>query len=423
MQIDLKELFATLAVGIFFIFGFEFIILNFFGKSFFIEIFKDAEKETHKYVIAGVMLTLCFIFGMVMEDISNKFVDEDHYLAKRGIITPDDNLKFEVFFGEDIHNSDTEDFVKKLKESDFVQKAARHDLLRRFGEKESIEFENYIESLWTNPQNQTFEKYLDQQYKDENAFNKATAEDKLKNVVLKFYYNAKSEVYQNQSYYDELKRIQQRIDFSRAMVAISFFLMNVIVLILLFKIMLILVIIILKSTSLKIRYKKAGYKILLIGILKDAGKDKETLKRLTDFQETVFTTPNVRWVRLAVAMAILFAIFCIANFAYSTEEKQFNKRTFGYYLASKINAADKTDVKSRIGEYPLGTEKGKITTVGNIGDDEFVNITEKSQPDSFVVSTVFKNDKVIVLEKGAEWSKVRRDDKIGYIPSKYLLSN
>lgn len=331
MQLDLKELAATLAIGAFFFFGVEFIFLNFFGRGPMTKIFQDFDKSVHQYVIGAVIITLCFIFGMVIEDASNKFVDDDTWLVTAELLHSDENIKYNVFFEKQISLSETEEFRDAVRKSVFVQKACKNNLFKDLGNDDENKFVEYLKKLKNPDYQATFAEYLNS--------DETTARDKLKNVAKNFYYNAKNAVYRNQTYYDELKKIQLRIDFSRAMVAVASFLMTIIILV-------------------------AGFKILLNLVISIASSldDRSVIyKQLYKFRKNLFATPVLRWRRLLIAGLLLCSIFGLALFAYSTEEGEFNKRTFGYYISLTVDPTPNT--KTEPATLKCNTEeKGDVKT-------------------------------------------------------------
>lgn len=407
MEVDLKELIATLAVGIFFIVGIQRIFYNFFGLHLFTESLRDTyesaslksnkiilikhvqvdakpdetDNPLQQYVIGGVLLSLCFIFGMIIEDFSNVLVDDDGFpFNKLVFLSADDEIKSNVFFGEDINKAGEEIFVKESKKSDFVTAALTYNLLHETSEKNVREFTNYMNNLQATNTIQTFKEYLKASGKYEvHEDIDAIAKKKLKDIARNLYYDAKGEVYRNQFYYDELKRIQQRIDFSRSMVFISVLLL-----------------------ALTIIFTIAKLFLPALWVKKR------------------FRTEEINWKKFIAAVITLLIIYFFAQITYTEEEEQYNKRIFGYYKSLKSDAAEKLGIKSQSEDPTFGIEEGKPAIVANIADSEYVKLMEKAQTDSLVIISLFKGDKVTILGPCNEWSKVRYKLKIGYIYSKYL---
>jgi hypothetical protein len=319
MEFDLKELAATLTIGAFFVFGFEFIILNFFGKSISGKIFNNLGDESRKYVMGAVIVTFCFIFGMGLEDVSNKFVDDDSWLSILPFINSDDEIKYQVFF----YKNEPKDFEK----SPFITKALFKNLISAPYQEESSNLENYFWSV--------------KKAKESNAALPETPDkEKVKNVIKRFYYDAKNEVYKTINYYDELKKIQMRIDFSRSMLAVVSFLISVISVTMMFKIPLICIVGKYKRELMpyllkikQIRNRKGRTRLLNVLRLKN-----KKFYRLNNIRKKWFAKPYLRWKRVLITYAILLSIYGLSAFAYASEEAEYDKRVYGYYLSIKVNS-------------------------------------------------------------------------------------
>ena len=119
----------------------------------------------------------------------------------------------------------------------------------------------------------------------------------------RLYYLAKNKVYAEDNYYDEMKKIQIRMDFSRSLAMIAFVYFVVAVFMVL---------------------------VLMVGqrkILLRSGTLIAALKRQK--------TGNLL-LRVPVVLLTLFLIYFVAIWAYARESDEFNKRAFGYYSSMQI---------------------------------------------------------------------------------------
>ena len=256
----------------------------------------------------------CFVVGMILEDVSNKFVDDDTGLNKRGILTSDDEIKAIVFFGNDYKHSIHEEPLSYL--------AAKYGLLGRYGGADGAALESHI--------------LVKKQCQPNGArpFQEIQLDERVtRNVAKTFYYNAKSTSYKEASYYNELKKIQMRIDFSRSLIAVS-----VLITLVLFAGLLRTVLELLwnwwrgRTLSTLSRPERTG-KVW-------AERVRDKLEGIPEFRVKLPRRPN--WI--FYFGLTLTVIFFAAKFAYFSEEREFNKRAYGYYIYHKINAENPVSV-------------------------------------------------------------------------------
>jgi hypothetical protein len=298
MDFDLKEIAATLAIGVFLIFGIEFVILSFFGRVVTSKIGK--RLETSQFVIGALVAALCFVTGMIVEDVSNKLVDEKSWLwlPLSVIVEPDHRIKSQIFF--------------EAGNPTFAQQAAKYGLLQEFAGTNGEGVENALIQEICDPEDL---KLLD--LRPIHNFNRDDA-------ALRFYYNAKAGVYQNQSYYDELKRLQMRIDCSRSLIAATLVLTLVVTGLWVGKGVILLLLIPLEKS---------------LGTRPQASRFAEVYNWLRNLRDD-FESPRIRFGRLLMGYCSLILILTSSIFAYKSEEEEFDKRIYGYYLAQMINSKD-----------------------------------------------------------------------------------
>ena len=303
MNFDLTELAATLAIGVFFLVGAAYAQLLSSGKPLGAALSKLS--NTSQYFIAVIMAG-CFVVGMILEDLSNKFVDDDLSLNWGVILVSDDEIKSRVFFGKDYRNN-----IHEAAPLSYL--AAKYGLLGQYGGADGAALESHIlqkkqcQPTGANPQ----------------LFQEVQLDKQVSNNVAKtFYYNAKSITYKDESYYNELKKIQMRIDFSRSLIAVSGLVM-------------LLFIAGLGRTLFKLRRSWLPERWL------SKSKDAQEMPPATLNDQSNSTQNNGRKFqkrRMLEFALILVVIFVAANFAYISEEMEFDKRVYGYYIYDKVNA-------------------------------------------------------------------------------------
>jgi hypothetical protein len=118
--------------------------------------------------------------------------------------------------------------------------------------------------------------------------------------VLRLYYFSKNRVYAEETYYDEMKRIQTRLEFSRSISMIAFL-------------------------------------YFIFALLMVAPAFMVSRRRRADDQQE-----RIRLhVRVPAVLSILFLVFFFSLWAYERESDEFNKRAFGYFSTMLIEGAAK----------------------------------------------------------------------------------
>lgn len=265
MNFNIIELGGTLVVGAYLILGFLLISHIFFETQILERIQKFTQFED--IGLRALLVTIFFATGMLAEDLSNKFVDIDTPLQEINVLPSEQNLRYEALFG-----STDSTKLNKLGETIVLSGLlSMHD--RANGEKIRKSVENAI----------PFEHYQ-------------IDKDDLKSSSSSLYYQAKNITYKEKNYYDELSKIQTRIDFSRSFATISLFL---------------------------------GF-VTIVTFFVKVGKmslyDKGNGIASSDPKVVVYKAGM-----LLISFAVLFGI---GRMAYASEEREFNNRVFGYYYSS-----------------------------------------------------------------------------------------
>ncbi len=305
MDFGIKELGITLMVGFFAMLGFEAILHYFFNRGiigFFPGSRSGFDKPDHTMTLT-VLILLAFSLGLLVEDVSYKYADSEEVpfrtvLAK---ILPD-----EVITGLDLPSEDNDlvmTLVKSLKEPHPIPLA--RDLGREGGLTIADQsHELYVEEVqeWIKQEKPCSpgEKHT------QLCPSRAEVEASLKNL----YYYAKNNVYKDENHYDEMKRIQARLEFSRSISLISFF------------------------------YFIVSLVIGLFLILFYSLKGRKQRKRLLELR-----------VRVPAVLGILFCVYFFSVWAFARETDAFNRRALGYF--STILLYDQRQRELRLKEKGL----------------------------------------------------------------------
>jgi hypothetical protein len=200
MDVNLKDLGATLVTGAYFLLGVAFLACAIFGWDFFF--FLRLGKRLSSAGVTLLMLCLAFGSGMLLEDISNKFVDTGAAkipFLDIPLLPLDEDLRAETLYGKEFmaalpsgKHPGTTAHTDELKIGRLSRRAAELKLLESQGQ-EGIAAQQAVLN------------------KDPNL-----DRGKACDAASRLYYDAKNTVYTVDNYYDELKQIQTRIDFSRS---------------------------------------------------------------------------------------------------------------------------------------------------------------------------------------------------------------
>lgn len=271
MEFDLKAIGVTVFIGAYFLFGLEVLLYLFFSSNLFLTIEKETRFTSRSLIVLA--LTLSFAFGMLIEDISNKFVDKDeplqtYILSLFSSHSSDDEIKLNTLFGK-----------PGTAMTDFASEMSRLGLIKDFGGTYGADVQAVI-------------------IRDQSTQQIERA--KLMAVAKQLYYHAKNRVYREVTYYDELKEIQLRIDFSRSYLAISFLLMPI------------------------------ALMLLIVSIIYWKQKAAPELSADTNVRRRRPST----LVLFAVLTFMYLGISClVGTYAFVSEETEFDNRAYGYFCS------------------------------------------------------------------------------------------
>jgi hypothetical protein len=297
MDFDLKEVGATIILGAYLLFGLEIILYLIFGSNVYLTL-ENSTRFTSRALLS-LSVALCFAFGMLMEDVSDKGDDRDTYMQRiiQGVIPfakTDNQIKFETLYGED------EKELDRLA----AEMASAHLLCNYGGPGGSV-----VEDWVLGKHNlDSFRFLLRKEYR--------TACEVKADVAEQLYYHAKNIVFLQENYYDELKKIQLRIDFARTFLAISTLLAPLTLVL-------------------------AAARGLKLARLMQRGRRSPGIKHLED---KVLRFLALRLLaRTAMITAALVFFSGLAAFSYNAEERQFDMRAYGYF--SSLHASENSAVK------------------------------------------------------------------------------
>jgi hypothetical protein len=327
MDLGIKELGITFLIGAFTILGLELILYYFFNiqlTGFFqgrlgleedLPVNEDNNQNAHKArdgrhdrgeikeqtMKTAVFIGLAFAIGILAEDLSYKYVDsiQTPLKAVPAIILPDELIntldlpsKYDSRVKTLIHDPKGNPHARPL-----AKDLARNGAFSLTDPDHGMKVESWI----MNPQGCK---------STETGIDTCPTLDEITGSVLKLYYHAKNRAYDRENYYDEMKRIQTRLEFSRSisMIAFVYFVLGL---------------------------------LLLIPLFINSRRNRKT-KVTRDERRKIY-------VRVPAVLLILFFVFFFSIWAYERESDEFNKRAFGYYSSMLITEKNKP-AENKIGQ-------------------------------------------------------------------------
>ncbi|ODS34056.1 MAG: hypothetical protein SCARUB_00829 [Candidatus Scalindua rubra] len=270
MDLSFQDFGATLIIGAYVVIGVELLLYIFFGTNLYFRL--EIRNKLTQLSTVGLLIAFCFAIGMLMEGASNVIVDKYKKDKLINTLLPSEkSIRKEVLFKivnkspDKIRNNSlpSEKTVKEIKATSLGLELAKLGLLSRYGGINRKAVERYILSK-----------------KDLIEF-----EEDLGKIASVVYYPAKNRVYREPNYYDELKHIQTKINFTRSFSLVS--------------ILLVLVTIIFAA----VRYPSA---------------------KINNFRKL--------WMVICIVFAFILVHF-IGRFVFKWEEMEFDKRAFGYFIS------------------------------------------------------------------------------------------
>jgi hypothetical protein len=330
MDFELKELGITFIVGSFMILGLEAILYYFFNIQFTgffqsglrltqrtratgksdakINSSEEDESENSKRnevefspqtVKILIFIGMAFGIGVIAEDLSYKYVDSVQTPFKElpsvvSALLPNELDKSLGLPSKE--NSRIKTLIKNFHEKPQTELLAEDLAKQKAFSLLNPETGPKIEGWIINPNRCTPAK---------ESFEGCPSSAEITSSIYSLYYYAKNVVYLKQSYYDEMKKIESRRDFSRSISLIAFVYFTAALLLGLTRVIFLL-----------IRYKPGEFRTNQVRII---------------FKKALFIC------------LVLFGIYFFSMWAYERESDEFNKRAFGYFstmLMAKNNGED-----------------------------------------------------------------------------------
>jgi len=356
VNLDLKELGITFIVGAFTILGFEAILYNFFniqltgffhgklglkrGKSVRVDKADEVktankqlkEESTVQSMKAAVFIGIAFGVGILAEDLSYKYVDNVQTPFRSlpsglNSILPDElNKQLGLPSKESsriktlISNFDTE---KPEVQPLAVELASNKAFATLYYDPDKKLDTGERLDKWILRVNQC--KVSKSAYCDANQIpeSKCTwyddscplldkdspSKEDVKESIYGLYYYAKNRAYLIPTYYDEMRRIETRRDFSRSIALIAYV------------------------------YVIGAF---VLGLIRTA----YILRKYTSSRHKINRRHEI-YRRILPVWLILFCIYFFSMWAYERESSEFNKRAFGYFSAMLIKEKTLTSAKEK----------------------------------------------------------------------------
>ena len=322
MELDLKELGITLLVGAFTILGFEAILHYFFNKGligFFqgklgLDVREPAatnaddtetkgssrrsKAEKEQTLTIAVFITFAFAAGIVFEDLSLKYVDSQQipFRTIPAKLLPASVIdKLDLPSAEDDRVATLIGGVQNPQPNPLARDLATNDAFKLHGSESDAKVQKWILN--------------EQRCKPGDAGADCPTGKEIEDSIKNLYYYAKNTVYAQPQHYDELRRIQDRYEFTRSLSMIAFFYFAVAIVL---------------GTPLFI-WRSFEHK--------KGGSVDNRLHELRGHIPVVVTT--------------LLLVYFLSLWAFARESDAFNRRAFGYLSTMLISEKHQRDQAAR----------------------------------------------------------------------------
>jgi hypothetical protein len=272
------------------------------GVPAYIRLFTQQGWFAKTFAVVGIVS-----MGMLAEDLSNKYVDTDELPFRILPMMSEDEAKRFALFGRD---------PKLLEPSPLAVSVARVGALSKYGGT----YGHFVERLILDRAEgeHWFGRCQRDTLTDQPPSDAPHPCDldvrKLQRLTKPVYYAAKNAVYRIPEYYDELKRIQMRIDFARSIALLSTASAVMTCLVLALKAIWVMC----------VRYRRSSTKSARARAVQPGSKIS-----------TERSTPTIlKSIKVAIPGLIVAAVLYLCGvLAYSSEEREFNVRVFGYFAS------------------------------------------------------------------------------------------
>ncbi len=286
MDLELKELGQTLAIGALTILGLWLLFKSFWYKSISENKLSLKHFIDFSFVLNGIVLALVFAIGILIEDISKHVVAQREpprvnllkYPPLKWSLEIEKSARFSALFDEKNDSVSFKSHAKKWFNSGYLKYFIGDTVLLSKLDGNYIKSEKNKLVNELNRDSNTNENILLNVSKD--------SLQSLKTQINYHYYNAKDYVFQKDNYYKELNAINTRIDFTRSLTFLSSLLCPFFALIFLI------------SVIIAVNIKGFNYR-------------------------------NLRW--SLVGLILFFFLAYFGSLTNAVEMSNFNLRVFGYY--------------------------------------------------------------------------------------------
>jgi hypothetical protein len=352
MDLGIKELGITLMIGAFTILGAD-AILHYFLDWGFTGFFEDglrARKRKEQAENAGgskkkdeneqtmaivVFIGFAFGVGIIAEDLSYRYVDSEN-LQVRSI--PAKIFPASIVTRFDLPSEET-DLVSTLVES--LKKPNPSPLTRDLADNHAFQMVDKstpVDSDGTaeNPaaletRGEKIEKWILDGQKRCKPHEKTPGEEikgcpspkEIQGAFKDLYYYAKNTVYAQSEYYEELRRIQTRLEFTRSLAMLAFMYFAVVL---------------------------AVGIVLLVWHMAKSSRNSESRDQVRQLR-----------FRIPAMAAVMFGIYFMSIWAYTRETDAFNKRVFGYLSTTLVSKRLDAN-KPKTHDAAAGSQAGKDAT-------------------------------------------------------------
>ena len=278
MALDLTEFSTTIAVGFSWLAAFALIACS-VNPALLKNTTSSASLQNNKTIAATLIFIFAMIIGIIAENASDRFVHQVDDGPTFGRCVPsvlqlkdDSDLKVETLF-------------PNLEASPRAKNLAIHGLIAPKGKGASTSLLHY-------EKRKRLQDKIVKAVKNDPDCKIAFSEAELKAATLAIYFEGRSAALRESNYYDQLSRIQTRIDFSRSMAHMA--VIGIIVSCLLF----------------------AAF--LFCSFQSTNPCEIDYYRRL--------------WL-LAGSVVVFLSLFHFTKLAYESEEREYNKNVFDYYVS------------------------------------------------------------------------------------------
>lgn len=285
MELYISELGTTLAVGAYCVITLDLMFLLIFKYDPMTRI--AFGKKYNQFIVTVLFFVINFAVGMLVEDLSNKFADEDSYLGLN-LLQSEKELRTSVFLSA---QGQLTPIAREFLDADIVQNFNWNTAKIM---KLAVEHNNGYVNTWV-------------------------SEKDMSRIANRIYYQANNQDFVNDNYFDVLRAIQVRIDFARSMAILSVFLL-------------------------------IAWILALLGVflLKKVDSEMTADSRLFERVGQYIKTRSARtftWMNASM-MGLFILLYWAGHYAYAAEEGEYNKRVFGYYVTLKQKKSETdTDTK------------------------------------------------------------------------------